>query len=137
MASFSAVIDVDVGDDWTVSSITLTVGDGPADLTGAQVTALLYARDQLVPVATLTETLVPGVGGLTVAADRTTGVLTEAWIAALVTSSIKAQDRRDLTFPTRLAILVTDSRGREVTFLIIPFRPLDRGSELPASGVLS
>lgn len=137
MASFSPVLDREVGDDWTVSGITLTDGGQPANLVGATVTALFYARDQIAAVATLTEALVPGVGGLTVAADRTTGVLTEAWISALVTSDVKPQDRRETRFPTRLAILVTDSRGRERTFLIIPFRPLDRGSETPATGVLS
>ena len=137
MASFSAVLDRDVGDDWTVSGITLTDGGQPANLVGATVTALFYARDQIVPVATLTEAPVPGTGGLTVAADRTTGVLTEAWVAAAVTSAVLPQDRRDLIFPTRLAIVVTDSRGRARTFLIIPFRPLDRRSEVPAAGVLA
>ena len=137
MASFSAVLDREVGDDWTVSGITLTDGGQPANLVDATVTALFYARDVLAPVATLTETPVQGVGGLTVAADRTTGVLTEAWIAQAITATVKAQDRRDTCFPTRLAIVVTDSRERDRTFLIIPFRALDRRSEVPAVGVLT
>ena len=137
MASFSAVLDREVGDDWTVSGITLTDAGQPANLDGATVTALFYARDILAPVATLTEALVAGVGGLTVAADRTTGVITEAWIAQALTVAVKPQNRCDTQFPTRLAIVVMDSKQRERTFLIIPFRPLDRRSEVPAAGTLS
>ena len=130
MASFSAVLDREVGDDWTVSGIALTVAGQPADLVGATVTALFYAREHLAPVAVLTETPVLGVGGLTVAADRTTGVIAEAWVASATTAAVKPQDRLDTTFPTRLAIVVTDSRGRARTFLIVPFRALDRRSEV-------
>ena len=122
------IIERYVGDDWTVGPITLTAAGLPIDLTGATVSGLFYAREHLAPVAVLTETETPDVGGFIVAADRTTGVLTEAWVAAALTATVKPQDRRDAVYPTLLAILVKDSRGRERTYLKIFIRALDRGS---------
>ena len=131
------VIERYIGDDWTIGPIVLTDAGAAANLTGSTVTAILYAREQIGPVATLTETAVPGVGGLLVASDRTTGVVTEAWMDRAITAAIKPQDRRDASFPTRLAIVVADSRGRERTWLMVLFRPLDRRSDVPCAGSAS
>ena len=133
MAAFTPVVERYVGDDWTLGPIALTAGGVAMDLTGSTVLAEVYARDVLAPVAVLAEVPVPGVGGLTAAADRTSGLLTELWVAAIVTAAIKPQDRREARYPTRIDILVRDSRGRTRTVLIVLMRPLDRRSDAPAA----
>lgn len=125
-----------VGDDWTVGPIALTAGGAPFDATGAVVSAEVYAAYQAAPVATLVEG-----AGVTMAADRTTGVISELWVSRDVTSAIPAQSRavgpagggRPASgYPTRIGIVVTDSLGRRRTWLIVPVLPLDRRTDLPS-----
>lgn len=113
------------GDDWTVAPIRLTAGDVAFDLTGCNVWAEVYARDAPLPVAVLAEG-----AGLTVAADRTTGTVTDLWVAKAITGPIKPDDPRDATYPTRIVVSVTDSRGRTREWLTIPVRVGDRRTTL-------
>lgn len=117
-----------VGDDWTLGPIALTAGGAPLDMTGSVISAEVWANSIGPAAAVLTEG-----AGLTVAVDRTTGVITDLWVAKAVTANIDAQDRRATTYPTRIDIVVTDSRGRSRVWMIIPMLPLNRRSDLPMS----
>jgi hypothetical protein len=127
MATPPNLIERYVGDDWTVAPIALTAGGAPFDATGSVVSAQVYVAYQAAPVLVLIEG-----DGLTMAADRTTAVVTDLWVPKAVTSTVPPQDRRVTTYLTRIDIVVTDSRGRSRTWLIIPVLPLDRRSDLPA-----
>lgn len=128
MAAPANLVTRYVGDDWVLGPITLTSASNPFDATGAQISAEVYAAFQLAPAVVLTEG-----SGVTVAADRTTGVIAELWVPKVVTANIAAQDRRATTYPTRIDVVVTDSLGRSRVWLIIPMLPLDRRSDLPSA----
>lgn len=128
MALPANLIERYVGDDWTVAPIALTARAAAFDATGSRVSAEVYVAYQAAPALVLTEG-----AGLTVAADRTTGVVTDLWVPKSLTSTVPAQDRRATNYPTRIDIVVTDSRGRSRTWLIIPVLPLDPRSDLPGA----
>lgn len=135
MAASTPAIERYVGDDWTIGPVSLTAGAAAMDLTGATVTADVYAAFQASPVVTLAEG-----AGVTVAADRTTGVLTDLWVQRAVTAAVPSRGQPSavppsfagpVQYPTRIDIVVTDSRGRRNTVLIIPVVPLDPRIDLP------
>ena len=99
-----------IGDDWSFA-YTYTNPDGsPFDLTGAQPQAILFARDQIVPVFTMAEA--PAVTVKNASAGQV--VFT---VARALTGTLRADGDAD-GYPTRIQILLLDSVGRLTTLRV-------------------
>lgn len=119
-------------DDWTFGPITLSKSGVPMDLTGASVVAKFYKATSSDLLNFVAKTLTIG-SGVTMADDLTTGTITQIKVTKDVLADVWPQQRGDVTFPTRVKVIITDSAANSRTYVLILILPLDPRTDVPVT----